>query len=80
MKIYVTKYALTKGILEEEAEPVANVETMVKVFKSGYIPSYYHSGEWFLNRKEAIDKANNMRLKKIDSLKRKIKELQQPIN
>jgi hypothetical protein len=43
MKVWITKYALTSGIREEEAEEVGN--DMVRV-RGEVFDSYFHLNEW----------------------------------
>ncbi len=74
-KIWVTKYALTKGIYPV----VAHIED------DGYAahthglepyPSYYAAGTWYLTKEEALEKAEEQRLKRIKSLKKQLAKLQ----
>ena len=84
MKAYVTKYALTKGIIE--------VEARLGISDNGYdrYICFYEKasnahGEWpvmykvgtdaFLTKKEAIANAKKRRKKRIESLKKKIATL-----
>ena len=72
LTVYITKYALTEGILEKEAKPCGNA-SMVQVG-----PSYFHGEgkDWHRTRESAVKKAEAMRLKKIESLKRSIAKLE----
>lgn len=75
MKAYITKYALTMGILEEEVEVSADVNgDMVRVVTNHY-PEYYHKPFWHTDKQEAIDHAETMRIKKIASMEKSIKKL-----
>ena len=79
MKVWITKYALTQGIFKCEA--------IVKPFMGMYIviPQYLgtplgrfkllKADEWTSVKEIAIDDAEEMRQKKIDSLKNQIKKL-----
>lgn len=73
MKIFVTKYALTKGIMELEA-----VNTMtsscIRVVSGGY-DAYYHDGDYTLSRAAAVAEAEIMRDKEIHRLTNKIAKL-----
>lgn len=73
MKVWITKYALTKGILIKEAEE-CDFNGMIKA-KYG---SYYHGEgrEWHRTKESAIKKAEEMRQKKIQSLKNQIEKLE----
>lgn len=76
MKVWITKYALTKGIIETEAEDCG--DDMVRVHNKGYCDSYYHKegNEWHRTKQSAISKAEEMRKKKIESLKKQIRKLE----
>jgi hypothetical protein len=73
--IYLTKYALTVGIVKFEVEELEG-ELCLVIGKPGDPPTYYLSSEWEPTKKEAVVKAILMRDKKIDSLKKKIAELE----
>jgi len=76
MKVYITQYALSKGILERDAEIALNIsDDMIKINTDGYT-NYYHKPDWYFDRQEAIEHAEVMRKKKIDSLKKQIKKLE----
>lgn len=69
MQVYISKYALTQGIIETEAE-VGSL--MIKTKTHGYL----HDREWHKTREEAVKRAEEMRVKKITSLKKKITQLE----
>jgi hypothetical protein len=69
VKVYITKYALTKGIQEAEASQVE--PTMIRVG----VATYYHKPDWHENRKDAVVRAVKMRNEKIDSLRCQIIKL-----
>lgn len=77
MKVHITTYALTQGILELEAElcekPNGDLKGVIKV-PGKYGPTFYHGEgrDWHKTRAEAILKAKEMQIKKIASLKRQI--------
>lgn len=76
MKVFITKLALTKGIVELEAKPCIDVsEYMIETRSNGY-SVYYHKKDWYLTKEEAIKKANKMRDRKIVSLKKQIEKLE----
>lgn len=67
--IWVTKFALTRGIQHEKAKleaggKVAFTET-----------DYYRNGEFELSEKQAVAKAEVMRRKEIQSLQRRLDKL-----
>jgi hypothetical protein len=72
MKIYVTKYALSVGILEVDAE----ISTSVAAYRggSGFI-NYIHKGEWFYELDAALQKCEELRIKKLQSLDKQIKKI-----
>lgn len=75
MKVFISKYALTTGIFDVyDAEQSG--DRMI-CFKScaGYL-QYVHKPHWHETKQEAIEKAENMRLKKIASLKKQIEKLE----
>lgn len=70
MKIYITKYALTNGIHAEEA----------KLIEAGYWAVEGHYGLFKLNEgfedlEAAIARAEEMRIKKLQSLDKQIKRI-----
>ena len=76
MKGYLVKYALTKGI--EEVEIIED-ECIMSEYKKikGYGWSYFWIGKEVLKDKDkAIQMAENMRTKKIASLKKQIERLE----
>lgn len=76
MKVWITKYALTKGILEKEAEECGDNTVIVK--KDEYLPCCYHTEgkEWHRTKESAIQRAEEMCHKKIESLKKQIENLE----
>ena len=75
MKAFITKYALTQGIIERDCHEPNHSDDLLCVSNI----EYYHKGEWFKTRQEAIVKAEEMRQKKIKSLEKqlaKLKEMQ----
>lgn len=76
MKVWITKYALTDGIVEKECKDCG--DGMVKEIENPF-PIYYHGEgkDWHRTKESAIQKAEEMRKKKIESLKKKIKKLEE---
>lgn len=69
MKVWVTKYALTSGIKELEVEYSKETPSMVV----GKAWDEYYNGEgreWHRTYESAVAWAEEMRLKKIESLKK----------
>lgn len=73
MKAWITKFALTKGIIEKEVENCG--EGMVKESEN-HFPTYYHGTDWHTDKQCAIAKAEEMRKEKIASLKKQIEKLE----
>ena len=76
MKVWITKYALTRGILEMECAQFGDIS--VKEVGNPF-PTYYHGegNEWHRTKESAIRKAEEMRQKKIESLKKQIKKFEE---
>jgi len=72
MKVYVTKYALTRGILLMEVkETGTNI-----VCESTSWNNYFHVGEWFETESEAIKNAEQRKEKKLIQLKNQLEKLE----
>ena len=78
MKVYVTKYALTKGIFSVEAKFCSDADrTMVEVLTKANEYTYYlHGNSFHLTLEDAVNRAEEMRLKKIASLKKQLARLE----
>lgn len=78
MKVFITKYALTQGILEREAEKATENETITVVERENKYSfmTYYHKNEWFDNLTDASLHAEEMRKKKIESVKKQLAKLE----
>lgn len=74
MKAWITKYALTKGIYEIDAEICTNT-SMIQDVNNKY--TYYHGEgrQWHLSKEAAITKATQMRDKKVKSLHTQLNKL-----
>lgn len=81
MKVWISKYALTQGIFEAEVtsncldvDPTGN---MIATCEGSYMAHYHGEGrEWHKDKQSAIAKAEEMRKKKIASLKKQIEKLE----
>ena len=73
--IYITKYALSSGILEKEARIEDYGNGHLRAFVNGY-SSYEIGSEAFLTKEDALKNAEERRLKKIESLKKQIEKLE----
>ena len=77
MKVYITKYALTQGIIEVDGGSVREVE--IKDGRLRYKKSYtqvYCAGEWYTEKGMAVADAEHRKQKKIASLKKQISKLE----
>lgn len=75
MKVYVTKYALTQGILELEGSVDEEHSTMFVV--PGAFRRYYHKPFWHETREDAVKHADTLKASKIASIKKQIKKLEE---
>jgi hypothetical protein len=73
MKVFITKYALTQGITELDAEEVGN--GMIRT--NGQFAAYFHGlgREWHTDRQSAISAARHMQALKIISLEKQIDKI-----
>ncbi|MBK8191423.1 MAG: hypothetical protein IPK79_13370 [Vampirovibrionales bacterium] len=71
MKTYVTKFALTKGIIELDNPEFYNNYVVIDDIQPMVNPV-----DWFYNKPAAIARAEEMRVNKIASLKKKIAKLE----
>lgn len=72
MKVYITKYALTRGIIEADARLCeAGGGSMVMV-RPG---EYYHNDNWHQTRAEAEAVAESMRVAKLEALQKQVAKL-----
>jgi len=75
MKVWITKYALTIGIEEVEAD-VSFSENMVAYGGNSYSTQYAHGNDWHGTKEAAIKRAENMRQDKLISLQKSIEKMQ----
>lgn len=80
---YVTKYALTKGIIQKvEAELCLDSQpdgTMIRVKGNGTLSNltqYFHKNDWSKTPEEALSHTSTMQKNKIKSLHNEIKKLE----
>ena len=84
MKVWITKYALTQGVEEIDSNQVKEFEMTDTGYlcfrrngKYSYTTELYSQKEWHQTKEFAIKKAEEMRQKKIESLKKQIKKLEE---
>lgn len=74
MKVYITKYALTKGIVEINDWRFLESDKSYIYAKESY-SAYKVGTDAFFDREEAVKNAYKKRDKKIESLKKQIDKL-----
>lgn len=76
MKIWITKYAMTKGVYEADADQVGISMVRVKGTLNSYTQYFHGEGrEWHRNKEQAKERAEVMRDMKIASLEKSIKKI-----
>lgn len=80
-RAFITKYALTNGIYEVEVEQCLDTQpngSFVKETDNTKYTSCYHGEgkEWHRTKLDAVNRANDMRIKKIRSHQTAISKLQ----
>lgn len=75
MKVWITKYALTDGIIEAEGKQEKLTWGFV-VLDGPYRNYWFCKSDCFEDKKSAINKAEEMRQNKIASLKKQIEKLE----
>ena len=74
---WITKYALSDGIFQVEVEECG--DKMVKENAPrwpGTLAQYFHGNDWHTSRTEAVKRAEDMRKRKIASLRKKLDQLE----
>jgi len=74
MKVYVTRYALTKGIQEYDVSDMQKGNYHVVIHEAMY-NQHFFKPDWHTDIEEALIQAELMRLKKISSLSKQIVKL-----
>lgn len=74
MKVWITKYALTQGIIEADG---VRTSQGIYIKNSGLNTDYFYGSDWYFDKESAIKKAEEMRQKKIASLKKQIEKLEE---
>lgn len=89
MKIYITKYALTHGILTGSDAIVDGISASVRgvlynskgqaILDRGSCGTYqwFHGQDWHRTRTDAIARAEDMKQKKIRSLEKNLRKIQE---
>ena len=76
--VYITKWALTRGIIQMETEDTSTDMIVVKSV-SGWGTQCFHKSEWHIAKKDAAKRANDMVAKKIASLKKSLSKIRNMI-
>lgn len=76
-KIFVTKYALSTGIFSAEAEckDGSDMAVIRGNRAEGYFDQYLHKGDFYHDEDSALQKAEEMRIKKLKSLDKQMKKV-----
>lgn len=76
--VFITKYALSGGIFEREVDDFSGGDVLVKSAHGiNGVTFYFGEGrEWHRTREGAIKRAEEMRVKKIASLREQITKLE----
>lgn len=77
-KVFVTTYALTKGIEEKDVEVKQSHDGKNMFWENGLIPCY-EKNDFFFTREEALNYCENARRLKIELLKVRIKSFENSI-
>lgn len=72
---WITKYALTQGIIKTTGTIDTNISPDMFSYGEGIARASAFKGEWFTNVKDALAKAEVMRTKKIASLEKQITKM-----
>lgn len=76
-EVYITKYALTKGIFKKNAKTSYSGLNNITVKVGTYLTYYHGEGkEWHRTRESALARAIHMRRRKIESLEKQIEKLE----
>lgn len=76
-KAWLTRYALTDGIWIGEADAYAESPNMIAFYPDGRAEHFYvHGNDWHRTKAAAIQRAEEMRTRKIASLRKQIAKLE----
>ena len=77
--IWVTKYALTRGIIKTNARFCRHGTMAFRVSDDAAFDTYAHGNDWHWTRESAVARAEEMRKAKIASLKKQIASLEKRV-
>lgn len=73
---WITKYALTEGIQRVENATVCSESILRVDYEGSCITSYFHGRAWHRTEMEAIERAEEMRIAKLKSLRRTMEKVE----
>lgn len=76
MKVWITKYALTDGIYAVEAQATHSERMVVFTRGESGNTQYAHGHDWHKTQESALARAEEIRAKRIKSLKKSLAELE----
>ena len=78
MKVWITKYAMSSGVFTAEAEEtsIKGVCAVRPKESSSSLTAYYHGNDWHTNEAKAVIRFNQMKQKKIASLKKQLAKVE----
>lgn len=74
MKVFVTKYWQSHGILEKNGDKSSDYPRLFVTDEPW--KQYYHKPYWHENRQDAVEHAERLRVKKIASLRKQIRKIE----
>lgn len=74
MKVYITKYALSDGILEKDAEECDRFPGMIRTDDGAHF--HGEGKDWTRKKEAAAAREEEMKAKKIKSLKKQVEKLE----
>jgi hypothetical protein len=75
MNVWITKYALTRGIETATGEVVSEGMFHISPQKVGVFSQYFHGHDWHVTKEAALCRANEMRVRAIKNLEKKLETL-----
>ena len=76
IRVWISKYALTKGVFEETVDQDEDHPTLVSVVGVRYSTYYHGNGkDWHMTKELAVKRAEKMRAAKISSLTKQIAKI-----
>ena len=76
MKAWITKYALTSGIWMVDGKVCHDISDTMLEYRKSECTQYAHGKDWHRTPAAAIARAEEMRKKKISSLRKSIAKLE----